>query len=75
MMWLGLSSVGIPIAASLRRTVATRSRWRSRSTPLTFRWRMLAAAPAASAGESAVVKMNPLAKLRTKSHIAAEPAI
>ena len=36
---------------------------------------MLAAAPAASAGGSAVVKMKPLAKLRTKSHSAAEPAI
>ena len=36
---------------------------------------MLASAPAATAGGSAVVKMKPEAKLRTKSHIAAEPAI
>ena len=42
---------------------------------LALRWRMLARAPAATAGGSAVVKMKPEAKLRTKSHSAAEPAI
>ena len=36
---------------------------------------MLASAPAATAGGTEVVKMKPEAKLRTKSHIAAEPAI
>ena len=36
---------------------------------------MLAVAPAAIIGGRAVVKMKPLAKLRTKSTIAADPAI
>ena len=35
---------------------------------------MLARAPAATAGGRAVVKMKPEAKLRMKSHMAAEPA-
>ena len=58
----------MPAASSRRRTVATRSCWRSRSAGLAFRWRMLASAPAARAGGSEVVKMKPEAKLRTKSH-------
>ena len=36
---------------------------------------MLASAPAATAGGSEVVKMKPEAKLRTKSHSAAEAAM
>ncbi len=36
---------------------------------------MLASAPAAMAGGSAVVKMKPDAKLRTKSHSSADPAM
>ena len=36
---------------------------------------MAAAAPAATAGGSAVVKMKPEAKERTKSHSAAEAAM
>jgi hypothetical protein len=54
---------------------AARSRnWR-RSTELVFRWQILASAAAATAGGSALVKIKPDAKLRTKSHNAAEPAI
>jgi len=48
---------------------------RSRSTWLTFRWRIAASAPAASAGGSEVVKMNPGAWLRRKSTSASEPAM
>jgi hypothetical protein len=47
---------------------------RARSAPLARRCRMLASAPAATCGGRAVVKMKPEAWLRTKSHIAAEPA-
>ena len=42
---------------------------------LLFRWRMLATAPAALDGGSAVVKMKPEAKLRTKSQSAVEAAM
>ncbi len=63
------------MASSRRRSVATRSWCRARSTWLTFRCRMLATAPAATAGGTEVVKMKPEAKLRTKSHSDADPAI
>ena len=67
-MWLSLGMVGMSAASSACRTFATRSWWRARSAPLVFRWRIEAAAPAATAGGSEVVKMKPEAKLRTKSH-------
>jgi hypothetical protein len=47
----------------------------SRSTELSFRWRIDAVAAAATAGGSAVVKMKPDAKLRMKSHSAWEPVM
>ena len=65
----------MPSASSRARSLATISRWRRRSTSLVLRCRMLARAPAAMAGGSAVVKMKPEAKLRTKSISAAEPAM
>ena len=46
----------------------------TRSAELDFRCRMLASAPAATAGGSEVVKMKPEAKLRMKSQIVAEAA-
>ena len=74
-MWLVLRRCGMPAASSRRRTWTTRSCCASRSAELALRWRMLAQAPAASAGGRAVVKMKPEAKLRTKSHKAAEAAM
>ena len=70
-MWLGFRRCG---DAGLRRAARAAARRdpgaRSRSAVLTFRCRMLASAPAASAGGSEVVKMKPEAKLRMKSQIA-----
>ncbi len=74
-MWLGFALCGMPSASSRARSRATARFCAARSMPLAFRCRTAASAPAATAGGSAVVKMKPLAKLRTKSHIAADPAM
>ena len=74
-IWLGLSQCGIPAASSRRAQQRDAVLMRGAFGGLSFRCRMLASAPAATAGGSAVVKMKPDAKLRTKSHNAAEPAM
>ena len=74
-MWLSDAMTGRPASDSRRLQVSARSWCRSRSALLALRWRTLASAPAAIAGGSAVVKMKPAAKLRTKSMSAAEAAI
>ena len=74
-MWLGFGRCGMPRRSRRARSFATISRWRWRSSWLSFRWATLARAPATIAGGRAVVKMKPEAKLRTKSISGAEPAM
>lgn len=72
-MWEGLRRWHTPMASRPARTRPIWRRWRSRSTEVRSRWPVLAVA--AAAGGSAVVKMKPEAKLRTKSHSASDAVI
>ena len=58
-MWLGFSITGRPAVFKRRLSARARSWWLSRSAALALRCLMLATAPAAIAGASDVVKMNP----------------
>jgi hypothetical protein len=74
-MWIGLVMWGSPAASNRRRTEATTARRCWRSLAPAFRCRILASAAAATDGGSALMKMKPDEKLRTKSHSAVLPVI
>ncbi len=72
------SSLGIastPARAKASRSAATLRASAARSAPEARRWRTLASEAAAIAGGSEVVKMKPLAWLRTLSITLAGPAM
>ena len=74
-MWLSLGIASTPARASASRSACTLCQRAARSADDARRWRTLASAAAAIAGGSEVVKMKPLAWLRTLSTTLAGPAM
>ena len=69
-MWLGLSTCGMPARVETAHAAHAILMALALVRRLAFRCVTAAQAPAATAGGSAVVKMKPRRKLRTKSHSA-----